>query len=137
MESINFVLCIVYLALGIVNMFGVLKIEDSAVFGMTVGTLFLCIAPLVKNKKIRIIMYIVSAGFILGFPMINGSNKYIQGVDSNTWLLLSLSVTFLANYIGTISSKKIELENRQKELNQRLDDIETLKNEIKKLNNKK
>ena len=109
MESINFVLCIVYLLLGIANMFGALSIEDSAIFGMTIGALFLCIAPLIKNKNIRIIMYILSASFILGFPMINGANEYIQGVDSNTWLLLSLSVTFLANYIGVVSSKKIEI----------------------------
>ena len=76
---------------------------------------------LAKNKNIRIIMYILSASFILGFPMINGANEYIQGVDSNTWLLLSLSVTFLANYIGVVSSKKIELEKKEKELNQRIE----------------
>ena len=136
MESINFVLCIVYLLLGIANMFGALSIEDSAIFGVTIGALFLCIAPLIKNKNIRIIMYILSASFILGFPMINGANEYIQGVDSNTWLLLSLSVTFLANYIGVVSSKKIELEKKEKELNQRIEDLKILKSEIKKLNNK-
>lgn len=136
MESINFVLCIVYLLLGIANMFGALSIEDSSIFGMTIGALFLCIAPLIKNKNIRIIMYILSARFILGFPMINGANEYIQGVDSNTWLLLSLSVTFLANYIGVVSSKKIELEKKEKELNQRIEDLKILKSEIKKLNNK-
>ena len=136
MESINFVLCIVYLLLGIANMFGALSIEDSAIFGMTIGALFLCIAPLIKNKNIRIIMYILSASFILVFPMINGANEYIQGVDSNTWLLLSLSVTFLANYIGVVSSKKIELEKKEKELNQRIEDLKILKSEIKKLNNK-
>lgn len=136
MESINFVLCIVYLLLGIANMFGALNIEDSAIFGMTIGALFLCIAPLIKNKNIRISMYILSASFILGFPMINGENEYIQGVDSNTWLLLSLSVTFLANYIGVVSSKKIELEKKEKELNQRIEDLKIIKSEIKKLNNK-
>ena len=52
MESINFVLCIVYLLLGIANMFGALSIEDSAIFGMTIGALFLCIAPLIKNKDV-------------------------------------------------------------------------------------
>lgn len=137
MESINFVLCVVYLILGVLNAFGFLTIEDSSVFGMTVGALFLCIAPLIKNKKFRVSIYIGSAIFILGVPMINKANEYIKGVDSNTWMLLSLSVTFLANYVSKVSTKKLEVENREKELKERLDSIELLKNEIKKMREKK
>lgn len=137
MENINFILCIVYLCLGILNLCGVLKIQDSSVFGMTLGALFLCIAPLVKNKKLRVAIYIVSAGFILGFPLIDGSNEYIQNVDSNTWMLLSLAVTFLANYIAKVESTKFELNNREKELNKKLADIKKLENQIKKMNEKK
>lgn len=137
MESINFVLCIVYLILGVLNILGFLTIEESYVFGMTVGALFLCIAPLFENKYIRVIAYIGAAIFILGFPMINKANEYIQGVDSNTWLLLSLSVTFLANYLGSVTSKRKELENREKKLKESLENIEFLKNEIKKIRDKK
>lgn len=138
MESINFVLCIIYLILGVLNILGFLTIEDSSVFGMTVGALFLCIAPLIKKKQIRVIMYIGSAFCILGFPMMNKSNEYIKGIDSNTWLLLSLAVTFLANYLGKVDLKKIEDENKEKELKERSVNIELLKKEIEKMrkNNK-
>lgn len=133
MESINFVLCIVYLILGLLNVIGLMKIEDSAVFGMTVGTLFLCISPLFDNKKIRVILYIIAASFIVGFQLISGSNELVKGVDNNTWMLLSLSVTFLANYLGKVKRDRLDIKNRGEDLKRKSSDIKLLEDEINKL----
>ena len=136
MESINFVLCIVYLILGLLNIIGLMKIEDSAVFGMTVGTLFLCLSPLFDNKKIRVVLYIIAASFIVGFQLISGSNELVKGVDNNTWMLLSLSVTFLANYLGKVKRNRLDIKNRSEDLKRKSSDIKLLKDEINKLKSK-
>lgn len=133
MESINFVLCIVYLILGLLNVIGLIKIEDSAVFAMTVGTLFLCISPLFDSKNIRVILYIIAASFIVGFQLISGSNELVKGVDNNTWMLLSLSVTFLANYLGKVKRDRLDIKNRGEDLKRKSSDIKLLKNEINRL----
>lgn len=133
MENINFILCIIYLFLGILNIIGVITIEDSAIFGMTVGALFLCIAPLCDKKIFRVLFYIMAAGFIVGFQLIDGTNDIVKNIDNNTWLLLSLSITFLANYLSAIKSREFQIKSRDDEIKRRKNDIEILKNEISKL----
>ncbi|PJI08666.1 MULTISPECIES: hypothetical protein [Clostridium] len=135
MENINFILCIIYLLLAVLNIIGVITITDSAIFGMTVGALFLCIAPLFNKKIFRILFYIMAAGFIVGFQLINEANKIVKNIDNNTWLLLSLSVTFLSNFLSTIKSRKFQLKSKSSEIKKRKDDIQTLKNEINKYKN--
>ena len=130
MENINFILCILYLILGILNMFGIMIIDDISVFGMTVGTLFLCLAPLFNKKNIRVIYYILAAGFVVGFHYINGASRLIDGVDNNTWLLLSLSVTFLANFLGKVESDATNNKKTTEELNKKANDIKILKKQI-------
>ena len=130
MENINFILCIVYLFLGVLNIMGVITIEDSAIFGMTIGALFLCIAPLCNKKTLRIMFYIMAAGFIVAFQLIDGTNDIVKNIDNNTWLLLSLSITFLANYLSSIKSREFQLKSRDNEAKRRKNDIQILKNEI-------
>ena len=126
MENINFILCIVYLILTILNILEMVKIENSSVFGMTVGALFLCLAPLFDKKIIRVIFYIFASGFIVGFDLLKNANEIIKDVDGNTWLLLSLSVTFLANFLGKVNFDKINEEKRTEQLNKKLESIQEL-----------
>lgn len=126
MENINFILCIVYLILTILNILEMVKIENSSVFGMTVGALFLCLAPLFDKKIIRVIFYIFASGFIVGFDLLKNANEIIKDVDGNTWLLLSLSVTFLANFLGKVNLDKINEEKRTEQLNKKLESIQEL-----------
>ena len=133
MENVNFILCIVYLILAILNIFQVIKIENSSAFGMTVGALFLCLAPLFDKKIIRVIFYIFASGLILGFDLLKNANEIIKDVDENTWLLLSLSITFLANFLGKVNSDKINEEKRTEQLNKKSENIQELQKIIKEM----
>ena len=138
MENINFILCIVYLIVTVLNIFEIVKIENSSVFGMTVGALFLCLAPLFDKKMIRLAFYIFAAGFIVGFDLLKNANEIIKDIDGNTWLLLSLSVPFLAHFIGKVNLDKINEEKRNEALNKKSENIQELQKiikEIKKYNN--
>lgn len=130
MENINFILCIIYLILGILNIFGQITIENSSVFGMTVGTLFVCLAQLFDTKWLKTLMWIFAAGFIIGFPMLNEANNFIKDVDNNTWLLLSLSITFLSNFLNNVNNDSINIEKKNKELNKKLEKINKTKDKL-------
>ena len=134
MENVNCILCIIYLLLGILNIVGMVNIEECAIFGLTIGALFLCIAPLFDKKIWRGLFYFLAAGFIVGFQLIDGANDIIKNIDNNTWLLLSLAVTFLANYLSTTKAIELKLKDRENGNKIRENDIQTLK-EVQRLRN--
>lgn len=130
MENINFILCIVYFGLGLLNILGIINLNESQVFAMTVGTLFLCLAPLFKKKNDRVFMYIIAAFFYIGFPLIIDAEKLIKDVDSNTWLLFSVAVTFLSNFINNNRTRKSEANQKNKELKDMLSKLSLLCSEL-------
>lgn len=136
MEDINLVLFAVYFILAILNLCGMVCLNSSAVFGMTIGSLLLCLIPVLDSKKIRVIMYVIAFGFIIGFQYISKSEEWTKDIDSNTWLFLSLSVTFLTNFISKNEKEKIEIDAKLEEAKKCANQIETLKDMINKLKNK-
>lgn len=139
MVNVNFIACILYVMLSISNMLGYINIDNSEVFGMTLGTLFLCIAPLFskKHEKIKFLNYLLAIIFIVGFHLFKDSEIIAKNSESNTWLLLSLGVTFLSNYINELNRKSNEIEKRNAQLKNDKEQIEKLKKEVQKLKNHK
>lgn len=127
MGNINLYLCIIYLLLAAANIFGMIKLEQGVIFAMTSGALFLCIAPLFKRTICKDLFYIFALGLLLVFPLINNSNIIAYGFDGNTWMLLSLSVTFLSNYISKNNNDKAELQKRNKDLLQMIEELKKIK----------
>lgn len=124
MKNLNFYLSIIYLLLGLANILGWVKFEDGIIFGMTSSALFLGIAPLFKSQLIKNLFYIFSLGLLIIFPVLVNANEMVKDFDGNTWMLLALSVTFLSNYINKVNSDKISVQEKDKEL----------MNKIKRLN---
>ncbi|MGN2368841.1 hypothetical protein ACTFJW_02125 [Clostridium cagae] len=132
MVNVNFIACILYIILSIGNMLGYISIDNSEVFGMTLGTLFLCIAPLFsqKQEKIKFLNYLLAIMFVVGFHLFKDSAIIAENSETNTWLLLSLAVTFLSNYFNELNRKSNEIEKRNAQLKKEKEQIEKLKKEV-------
>lgn len=136
MVNINLIACILYVVISVANMLGYINIDNANIFGMTVGTLFLCIAPLFpkKQEKMKFINYFIAGLFIIGFPLFKDSLIIANNSETNTWLLLSLAVTFLSNFMSDINKKRSKVEDDNEKLKKDREDIKKLRDKLK--NNK-
>lgn len=123
-ENINLILSVIYLILAIINICGGVSIDEPSIFGMTIGTLFLCLAQVVEDgSKIKFLMNFLGIGGIIIIPLLNYSTELIKYSDSNTWMLLSLSITFLSNFIAKVNDEKKQNEIKKQELNKNCKDL--------------
>lgn len=123
-ENVNLILSVIYLILAIINICGGVSIDEPSIFGMTIGTLFLCLAQVVEDgSKIKFLMNFLGMGAIIIIPLLNYSTELIKYSDSNTWMLLSLSITFLSNFIAKVNDEKKQNEIKKQELNKNCKDL--------------
>lgn len=95
-------------------MCGWVVIPDALVLGLTIGTALFCLAAFYDNKpKFKFIINILGATFIIIIPVSNFANELLKEFDSNTWTLLSLSMTFLSNYWNKVNRDKIRIEKKE------------------------
>ncbi len=153
MKGIDFhkiLIFLIFYSMTILNWFGYIYITEYGIFGMTVGGLFVCISTCFQGnktygKKIKIRITYIFQKFIYGlgwfFIVISAYFKknfildsLIQSLDSNTLMLLSLSVTFLSLIIADKS--QLRQKERLEEIEKRIDtDIENAKRENEKIEN--
>lgn len=124
-----------YLLATFANMCGWVVIPDALVLGLTIGTTLFCLAAFYDNKpKFKFIINILGASFIIIIPVSNLVNELLKEFDSNTWTLLSLSMTFLSNYSNKVNRDKIRIERKKESYNKTLAVIEEVSKKLRQNN---
>ncbi|ELC8342598.1 hypothetical protein ACSXDC_00860 [Clostridium perfringens] len=129
MRIYDLAFCIIYSALALFELIGMVDLNDKVILGMTLGSLGLCIVPLMKNNKAKKCLFILSLAAIIAFQYIVNIDKYIKGFDGNIFMLISLAVIFLTNYLNYIENEKSKKEVLKKDIKSNIE----RKREINKL----
>jgi hypothetical protein len=142
-------LAIVFLSLSALNYFQVTEISEKAVFGFTVGALFMSISAgfdgeiiiLKKNIQVNIssifksFFYYSSWLIIFGFLVIKETDfikQLVTGIDSNTLMLVSLGITMLSIRTSEINARRIEQRQKEAEQQGAIDILNKFEDVLKK-----
>ncbi|OOM36125.1 hypothetical protein CBEIJ_51720 [Clostridium beijerinckii] len=85
------------------NISGIIELNNTAVFLMTVGTIFISLAEIFENIRVRAIYYILGGVFIVIGPALKKFSwleNQIKIMDPNNLMLVSITVLFLSMYVN-------------------------------------
>lgn len=147
----KFIITIIFFIMSFLNIIGFIHIETYAVFGMTFGSLLICISTCFEGrnliykklnldifKLVKNIFYILGWIFIIIGAYLKSNyifDEMIEVFNSDTLMLLSLGFTFLSLIIGDINQKKEKerIDKQSKELDNLLEIQEKQKAHLEKL----
>ncbi|MGL5614437.1 hypothetical protein [Cetobacterium sp.] len=103
------IFCVIFLVMTVLNALNIIEIPVYGIYSLTLGALFICISTCCKSNRIKIGWYSFGIGVMTVGVYIKSNdfiNVLIDKIDSNTLMLLSLSVTFASLIVANISVEK-------------------------------